>query len=179
MDFFNNSSAIFSSISEISITLGCASLTAIFLLRFVNTMRPCDQEVTFKDLAEGSGIIKAGYRKIQFWAEQAARHGLQHFWVDTCCIDKSNNVELSEAINSMFRWYRNATKCYVYLADEIFKVFRKARDTKETAGITRLRSYDLLDELDIPATICDAALATSAATGFFDPLSIERLWSGL
>ena len=28
------------------------------------------------------------------------------------------------------------------------------------------------DELDIPATICDAALATSAATGFFDPVSI-------
>jgi hypothetical protein len=43
---------------------------------------------------------------------------------------------------------------------------------KETAGITRLRSYSLPDELDIRATICDAALATSAATGFFDPLSI-------
>lgn len=43
---------------------------------------------------------------------------------------------------------------------------------KETAGITRLRSYELPDELSIPATICDAALATSAATGFFDPVSI-------
>lgn len=43
---------------------------------------------------------------------------------------------------------------------------------KETAGITRLRSYSLPDELDIPATICDSALATSAATGFFDPVSI-------
>jgi predicted acylesterase/phospholipase RssA len=36
----------------------------------------------------------------------------------------------------------------------------------------RLRSYSLPDELNIPATICDAALATSAATGFFDPVSI-------
>lgn len=36
----------------------------------------------------------------------------------------------------------------------------------------RLRSYNLPDELNIPATICDAALATSAATGFFDPVSI-------
>lgn len=44
---------------------------------------------------------------------------------------------------------------------------------KETTGITRLRSYTLPDELDIRATICDAALATSAATGFFDPVSIE------
>lgn len=43
---------------------------------------------------------------------------------------------------------------------------------KETAGITRLRSYALPDEFDIDATICDAALATSAATGFFDPVSI-------
>jgi predicted acylesterase/phospholipase RssA len=42
----------------------------------------------------------------------------------------------------------------------------------ETAGTTRLRSYSLLDEGDISATICEAALATSAATGFFDPVSI-------
>lgn len=43
---------------------------------------------------------------------------------------------------------------------------------KEITGITRLRSYSLPDELDIHATICEAALATSAATGFFDPVSI-------
>lgn len=43
---------------------------------------------------------------------------------------------------------------------------------KETAGVTRLRSYTLPDEGEIPATICQAALATSAATGFFDPVSI-------
>jgi hypothetical protein len=76
-----------------------------------------DEEVTFKDLAEGFRKTKVGYGKIQFCAEQAARDDLQHFWVDTCCIDKSNNAELSEAIISMFRWYCNATKCYVYLAD--------------------------------------------------------------
>ncbi|KAF2186301.1 hypothetical protein K469DRAFT_664193 [Zopfia rhizophila CBS 207.26] len=76
-----------------------------------------DEEVTFKDVAEGSGKNKAGYGKIQFCGEQATRDGLQYFWVDTCCIDKSNNTELSEAINSMFRWYRKAAKCYVYLSD--------------------------------------------------------------
>ena len=59
---------------------------------------------------------KAGYGKIQFCGEQARRDKLHYFWVDTCCIDKSN-TELSEAINSMFRWYRNAVKCYVYLLD--------------------------------------------------------------
>ena len=76
-----------------------------------------DEEVTFQDLKNGLGKKKVGYKKIQFCAEQATRDGLQYFWVDTCCIDKSNNAELSEAIVSMFRWYRNATKCYVYLAD--------------------------------------------------------------
>jgi hypothetical protein len=75
------------------------------------------EEVTFKDLNDGTSKGKAGYSKIQFCGEQAKRDGLQFFWVDTCCIDKSNAVELQEAINSMFRWYRDATKCYVYLPD--------------------------------------------------------------
>lgn len=39
------------------------------------------------------------------------------FGVDTCCIDKTNNTELSEAINSMFRWYEDAKICYAYLPD--------------------------------------------------------------
>lgn len=74
-------------------------------------------EVTFKDLVNGTGKKKAGYRKIRFCGEQTKQDGWQYFWLDTCCIDKSNNTELAEAINSMFRWYSNATKCYVYLAD--------------------------------------------------------------
>ncbi|KAH6703057.1 putative vegetative incompatibility protein HET-E-1 [Leptodontidium sp. MPI-SDFR-AT-0119] len=74
-------------------------------------------EVTYHDLLDGTGKSKAGYGKIQFCGEQARRDGLQYFWVDTCCIDKSNAVEYQHAINSMFRWYRDATKCYVYLPD--------------------------------------------------------------
>ena len=38
-------------------------------------------------------------------------------WVDTCCIDKTNNAELSEAINSMWKWYSNSGVCFAYLAD--------------------------------------------------------------
>jgi hypothetical protein len=75
------------------------------------------EEVTFKDLMNGTGRSKAGYGKIQFCCEQAKRNGLQYFWVDTCCIDKSNSTELAEAINSMFRWYQDASRCYVYLPD--------------------------------------------------------------
>jgi hypothetical protein len=49
--------------------------------------------------------------------DQALRHDLEYLWVDTNCIDKTSSAELSEAINSMFAWYRNATICYAYLAD--------------------------------------------------------------
>ncbi|KAK4206257.1 heterokaryon incompatibility protein-domain-containing protein, partial [Rhypophila decipiens] len=74
-------------------------------------------EILFGDLMDGIYKNKAGYTKIRFGGDQAWRDGLSFFWVDTCCIDKSNSVELQEAINSMFRWYRNATKCYTYLVD--------------------------------------------------------------
>ena len=75
------------------------------------------QEVTFKDVMDGTGKSNRGYGKIQFCGQQAERDGLRYFWVDTCCIDKSNHVELQKAINSMFRWYQNASRCYVYLRD--------------------------------------------------------------
>jgi hypothetical protein len=84
-------------------------------------------EVTFKDISEGTATNKAGYTKISFCGEKAASHGLQYFWVDTCCIDKSSSAELQEAINSMFQWYRNAAKCYVYLSD-VWISERKASD---------------------------------------------------
>jgi Heterokaryon incompatibility protein (HET) len=75
------------------------------------------EEVTFKDLMEGAGRNKTGFKKIDFCRKQAASDGIDYFWVDTCCIDKSSSSELSTAINSMFRWYQNATQCYVYLSD--------------------------------------------------------------
>ena len=76
-----------------------------------------DQELTFHDMTNGCGGNKAGYRKIQFCGHQAKKDGLLYFWVDSCCIDKSDSAELQSSINSMFRWYQNAAKCYVYLSD--------------------------------------------------------------
>ena len=81
------------------------------------------QEVLFKDIKDVNVTRdvdeqkREGWNKINFCAEQARRDGLDHFWVDTCCIDKTNSTELSEAINSMFRWYQKSDKCYVYLPD--------------------------------------------------------------
>ena len=75
------------------------------------------QEFTYNDLTTGAGRSKTGFEKVKFCSKQATQDGLQYFWIDTCCIDRSNNTELTTAINSMFRWYQNAKKCYVFLAD--------------------------------------------------------------
>ena len=75
------------------------------------------EEVTFEDLTNGTGQDKAGYEKLRFCGDQVRHNGLQYFWVDTCCINKANFTELSQAINSMYRWYQKAAKCYVYLSD--------------------------------------------------------------
>ena len=74
-------------------------------------------EVTFVDLQTGGGKTKLGYKKILFCGKQARHDNLQYFWIDTCCIDKTNKAELAFSIRSMFRWYRNAARCYVYLSD--------------------------------------------------------------
>ncbi|KAI1819375.1 hypothetical protein F4861DRAFT_141011 [Xylaria intraflava] len=89
------------------------------------------EEVTFQDIqalgrrqwsrpvSQTASAIQAkkGFIKIQKAAALAAQHGYSYIWVDTCCIDKSDSAELSEAINSMFRWYQNASVCYAYMED--------------------------------------------------------------
>jgi tetratricopeptide (TPR) repeat protein len=76
-----------------------------------------NSEVLFGDIESNAYHKKDGYRKIEFCAKQAAQDQLKYFWIDTCCIDKWNLRELSSSINSMFRWYKNATRCYVLLSD--------------------------------------------------------------
>ncbi|KAJ1326995.1 ankyrin repeat domain-containing protein 50 [Microdochium nivale] len=74
-------------------------------------------EVTLQDLRDGSAKLRPGYKKLLFCAKKAALDNLTYFWVDTCCIDKTSSAELSSAINSMYRWYKEAERCYVYLDD--------------------------------------------------------------
>jgi hypothetical protein len=77
-----------------------------------------DSEILLEHIARNAYKDKQeGYQKLQFCAKQAAQDGLQYFWIDTCCIDKWNLPERSKAINSMFRWYNNAVRCYVFLSD--------------------------------------------------------------
>ncbi|KAF2671436.1 HET-domain-containing protein [Microthyrium microscopicum] len=76
-----------------------------------------EQECTLQDMIKPDVRYKAGYSKIQNCCQQAIKDGLEWAWVDTCCIDKTSTAELSEAINSMFRYYRSAKKCYAFLSD--------------------------------------------------------------
>ncbi|RYP66116.1 hypothetical protein DL769_006113 [Monosporascus sp. CRB-8-3] len=81
-----------------------------------HTWGKAEEELSFRDIQTGN-IEKAGKIKLEGCCEQAKKDNLGYAWIDTCCIDKTDAVELGEAINSMFRWYRKASICYVYLSD--------------------------------------------------------------
>ena len=78
-----------------------------------------EDEVSYFDITQrpNEAKLKKGYQKIISCCKQALQDGLAHVWIDTCCIDKASSAELSEAINSMFEWYKQARICYAYLQD--------------------------------------------------------------
>lgn len=90
-------------------------------------------EITYKDMIEDPvrSKRKRGYQKLLNCRKQAKLDGHQYFWMDTCCIDKSSSAELSEAINSMFHWYKEATVCYTFLQDVPAKPVEGQGDQKE------------------------------------------------
>ncbi|CZR50162.1 uncharacterized protein PAC_00034 [Phialocephala subalpina] len=84
-----------------------------------HTWGSAEEEISFRDLRKDRGVAqgRAGYNKVKNCCLRAAQDGHRYAWIDTCCIDKRSSAELSEAINSMFKWYQNAQVCYVYLVD--------------------------------------------------------------
>ena len=79
-----------------------------------------EEEVSYKQFRKGSVPPDLpGILKIRNFCRLAAE-SFQWAWVDTCCIDKRSSAELSEAINSMYNWYRDSEVCYVHLADVEF-----------------------------------------------------------
>ncbi|KAF2167690.1 hypothetical protein M409DRAFT_65820 [Zasmidium cellare ATCC 36951] len=91
-------------------------------------------ESTFKDFQQKRNVLTAGHTKVLGFCQLVDRMntragpsralndlGLRHrcdwLWIDSCCINKEDGAELSESINSMFRWYGDAAVCYAYLAD--------------------------------------------------------------
>lgn len=86
---------------------------------------PTKDELTYEEMHVApqdrpkSTLAKPGYRKIIETCRIASSHRyrLPYVWCDTCCINKSSSAELSEAINSMFRYYKEARVCFAYLFD--------------------------------------------------------------
>ena len=77
-----------------------------------------DGEVSFSQYADPRYESLAGHKKIKNFCKKALECSKAEYgWVDTCCIDKSSSAELTEAINSMYKWYESATQCIVFLAD--------------------------------------------------------------
>ena len=83
-----------------------------------------------------------GYKKIKGCCALADREGYRYVWIDTCCIDKSSSEEVSEAINSMYRWYQDAAICYAYLSDvlisdEVSWSLKQEQELRESRWFTR------------------------------------------
>jgi len=107
-------------------------------------------EVVFEHLNDGNidHTTMKGWYKIQRSCEQALQDGLEYLWADTVCIDKSSSTELSEAINSMFNWYRDSTVCCAYLCDlpdvsfEASRWFSRGWTLQEMIASRELKFYD-------------------------------------
>ncbi|THU88053.1 hypothetical protein K435DRAFT_730246 [Dendrothele bispora CBS 962.96] len=89
------------------------------------------EEVNFNDYLHlrSETQKKAGYRKIVEARRKAANDYLEYIWIDTCCIDKSNESESDRNINSMYFYYQNSQICYVYLSDVWVKASLRAGAT--------------------------------------------------
>jgi len=103
-----------------------------------------ESEITFQDIEGDEAEKKVEYEKIRNICDVAAAHGFDYVWIDTCCIDKTSSAELSEAINSMYRWYQDSGVCCAYLADVPPNAFSKSKWF--TRGWT-------LQELIAPSTV--------------------------
>ncbi|KAE8164565.1 ankyrin repeat-containing domain protein [Aspergillus tamarii] len=92
------------------------------------------EEITFQDMHADAFHTKQknGYNKVQRCCHLARAEGFEYVWIDSCCIDKTSSAELSEAINSMYRWYQEAEVCYAYLAD-----VPSRKEFKESRWFTR------------------------------------------
>ena len=78
-------------------------------------------EILFHDMSNlPDASKKYGFKKLRSACTLAKSQNYEWIWVDTCCIDKSSSAELTEAINSMFRYYQDAGICYAYLSDVEF-----------------------------------------------------------
>ncbi|KAK4569973.1 hypothetical protein LTR86_002943 [Recurvomyces mirabilis] len=83
-----------------------------------------DPEISYQDFMERQSNrghrqvgFHQGHDKVKKFCEMASERGFDYVWIDTCCIDKKSSAELTEALNSMWEWYRRSDECYAFLWD--------------------------------------------------------------
>ncbi|KAI0761358.1 hypothetical protein BD413DRAFT_245063 [Trametes elegans] len=54
---------------------------------------------------------------IQNACQVVSEAGYGYVWFQSCCVDRINGAELSDALNSLWDWYSNVGTCFAYLAD--------------------------------------------------------------
>ncbi|KAH7303810.1 heterokaryon incompatibility protein-domain-containing protein [Stachybotrys elegans] len=113
------------------------------------------EEVSFQEMRQQPGIHgKRGWEKIEMTCRLAAQDGLKYAWVDTCCIDKSSSAELTEAINSMYNWYKRSVRCYAHLSDLRTVITMESLSDPEVVGCCRwFQRGWTLQELIAPSDI--------------------------
>lgn len=115
-----------------------------------HTWGDAEDEISFSDIEthnqnspdeEGVPLYrsKPGYKKLDFCLNQALKDDLHYVWVDTCCIDQRDHNGVARAINSMYKWYRNSAKCYVFLPEEVSPGKRGVDGILVTEPASRLR----------------------------------------
>jgi hypothetical protein len=147
-----------------------------------------DGEVLFEDIHNTSKIdwsAKKGYFKIKKACQQAIKDGCDFVWIDTCNINKDSSSELSEAINSMFEWYRTALICYAYISDikagdrwslSACRWLTRGWTLQEMIAPNRVHFYDrnwsfLGSRISLASTL-------SRISGIHESVLLRRHWSG-
>ncbi|PIA99385.1 Vegetative incompatibility protein HET-E-1 [Cercospora beticola] len=76
-------------------------------------------EASYKDILKKRNTTSTGYKKVLEFADFVRKNvgNVEWLWIDTCCILQQSSEEVSEAVNSMFKWYRNAVVCIAWLDD--------------------------------------------------------------
>ncbi|THU76260.1 hypothetical protein K435DRAFT_611303, partial [Dendrothele bispora CBS 962.96] len=78
-------------------------------------------EVTFQDIRDCQNLQdKAGWSKVWHACEYVRRYKFEWIWMDTCCTSANYllcSAELSEELNSMYKYYGDSRVCITYLSD--------------------------------------------------------------
>jgi hypothetical protein len=128
------------------------NLNTLELREFIDSERPPIShtweagEVSLQELHSPSVKKIASYAKLLNFCRQGSKNGFRWGWADTCCIDKTSSAELSEAINSMYRWYQEADICYAFLNDVFPNQEQLSKDTKDPVAWSRWQPKSAKDQ---------------------------------